>query len=550
MWKGRAVASLAFHVRNALGDIQAAYNFIPGQKLPGAIRHGTRAAVRHGRESARTRPTVTDKTIPVAGKQVPIDDFIKSAEKEGVLGAGQFGREMQQLMSKGGERVGRVGGRVTRGRRAMERWTTARENAMRLGSYKTALDGGLSPEQAAAFANKVHIDYGNLSQTERVLLRRAMPFYTWTARSLPLAAETLVQRPGKYANFEKLRQEIGNTYSDLDEDGRRERMTEAVMRSLPMVVKFGDNDAQAVGWSSPATLLNWGFPSELGRQGWGMVNPLIKSPVEWRANRNLITQADIEGDRPLVAAPSFVKHLPDDLKRALDVEPNFTDPRSGKKTWAWRGRADWAYDQLMLGWYGQAAGLAGSGRQPGQTKSSAIAAIFGARVDPLSGTLAERAKQAPLREAREKLERRRSILNQLGIKAENATPEYKRLNAQITALDQQLGKKKAKAKKPAGFGAAAAASAAAAGVRRQRQGVRRRRQGVLDGLTAEQKTGPEHDPLSTAGQRNPRSTRTRGSQAGDRRGSRVSPRTARYGDVNPATGGRPERGGLYMARPT
>ncbi len=55
---------------------------------------------------------------------------------------------------------------------------------------------GYNPEQAGQIINKVHFDYGNLTEFEKKFMRRVFPFYTFMSRNIPLQAETLLTKPG------------------------------------------------------------------------------------------------------------------------------------------------------------------------------------------------------------------------------------------------------------------------------------------------------------------------------------------------------------------
>lgn len=457
------ISTLGFHLRNMISDINQSYLVTPGHKLPGNIKQATTAAVRAHQQGKQWRPTTSDKTIKIAGKDVPVDDFLKGARRENVLDSGFSGRELTDLAGAGDERVEKVrkgGGKVGR---ALTRTMTSRENLMRLATYKSGLDQGLTQADAATVANKIHIDYGDLSEFERRLMRRVFPFYTWTARSLPLAAETFVKTPGKYATVEKLRKEIGKTTTGgTSEDDQRGAMTEAVQRGYPVNV-----GGKAIGLGLPQTLINElptgvskqdliDYQKELGRFAAGMTNQLLRAPSEWHFGVNAVTRAEIEkSDRPLVAAPAWVQRLPKAVKAKLDVTPpqgkgergsGYVDSKTGKPAWAWRGKADWTYDQLMLGLVGQAAAVPNMGRSQ-TTTMQALAAIAGVRVDPLNKVMKERATSQALRDEKVKLDRRAGILNQAGINADNPTPEYQRLRKRIRELDGALTKKKPKAAK-------------------------------------------------------------------------------------------------------
>ena len=472
VWKRRAIASLAYHVRNAIGDIHQHYvaTETPAWRIPTNLREGYRAARRAGQQgrlrSVEDLHRATDQTVTVAGKAMHVDDFLAMARKHGVLDAGYISRELRDLGASSAQRATRIGGRVperlqkipgakaagrklSRAGENLERYSSNRENMTRLATFKAGLDRGLTEREAGELANRIHVDYGDLSETERIALRRAFPFYTWTARSIPVTARAYVQRPGKFANLEKIREETGAAFTGQSEEQQRGRMTAAVQRQLPFVVKIAGKPV-ALSFSAPATLLNTmptGLSSsalsswlEENRRFWaGMLSPLARGGGEWTSGTNFVTRKQIEDKRrPLVAAPAWVDKLPDEVKSALDVTDKFKDPKTGKTTTGWRGQADWAYDQLMLGWYGQLAGVVGSGRQPAQSKVAAGAGLLGARVDVLGKAESAYAQQQRIYDRLDKIDRRLGIMQQQGITAVNATPEYRRLLDERNALNKQL----------------------------------------------------------------------------------------------------------------
>jgi hypothetical protein len=179
----------------------------------------------------------------------------------------------------------------------------------------------------------------------------------------------------------------------------------------------------------------------------------VKDSFEWRTGKNLVTRADIENaDRNvLTAAPSWVGHLPDRLKQALDITPpaktagasgGYTDKQSGRPSWGWRGKADWTYDQLMLGFLGQGAQLGGQGRSQATTEQS-VGSLLGARIDPVTKTMRDRAAKQANKGEVDKLKRKLKILNEQNINADNPTPEYTALRKRYNALTT-TGKKATK----------------------------------------------------------------------------------------------------------
>jgi hypothetical protein len=452
-WKRVATASLAFHVRNLIGDVQAGY-YAPGAGgAIGKIPAATRAVARTSQQARMLRPPATNATIRVAGRQVGLDEFLKGARDNGVLDAGIIAREVREI---GAElpRTRARGGRTAvtraarRGGRAVDRWLTNRENIMRLAAYKHGLDRGMKPAEAADMANLFHIDYTELSRTERAFMRRAMPFYTWSARSLPVAGLTLIQKPGKFANLEKLRQDISIGLTGEDEETLRERQPEFVARQLPVTVRVGGSD-YAVSASIPATLLNeipadtdiGAYLDEISHFGVGMITPLVKAPTELYFNQSAFTKRPVEDEeRPLTPAPQWISLAPEWVQRMTGAVPDYRDPTTGRRVWGWRGRADW-FTRQVPGLPQQVSAAAAGGR-PGQEQLPTPAAIGsqlgGVRLDKLGAETAKRAAAARERESLAALERRAGALNQRGVNSDNPTPEYRRLRQQINALEKRL----------------------------------------------------------------------------------------------------------------
>lgn len=501
-WKSLAIGSPAFHIRNLIGDLHTASYEQPFLKVAGmatpmgsagrtirrqsalgrVVRPGEAGQVtkfQRGLRKVGLGAPGAHATIKVAGHRMPLDDFIKQAREDGMIDAGYVGAELHDLAASAQEVQAGAGKlKVTKPRgaaRTLARWSRNRENTMRLATYKGMLDKGHSRAEARRIANELHIDYAHLSPLEKAAMRRVFPFYTWTARTLPLTAKKFVTRPGKFAAFESLLQESAKA-AGLTPEQARAKMTAATQRQLPLTIKVpGVKDPVAVSWSDPMTLLGSlptgkDFPAEARRLAVGMVTPAFKWSAEPLANRNLATMQDIEG-KHLVTAPSEIVEavergmVPESIQRRLKIIPpkgsipgkpnvGYVDFKTGKPAWGWRGGADYVHDQLLLGLGGQVAGLLGSGRSPTQGKGQAIAGLAGARTDVLDAKAAKYAQQAPLRKERDTLYSRRDTLHEGGIDAAHPNPEFKRIQKRINELNKTLSPRPAKKKKPAagGFG--------------------------------------------------------------------------------------------------
>jgi len=74
-------------------------------------------------------------------------------------------------------------------------------------AYKTLKDGG-TIQDAIDRVMKYHFDYDDLSSFERSVMRRIVPFYTWTRKNFPLMLEQMAQKPTKFTRFYQLKNEV------------------------------------------------------------------------------------------------------------------------------------------------------------------------------------------------------------------------------------------------------------------------------------------------------------------------------------------------------
>lgn len=347
----------AFHARNFIGDVHNAYLGQPAYKLPGHLVQSGKALLALGRdEKAQRELGKTAKpvkgTVTIDGKKVSYHELAQEAADVGAIRSGFTARELYDLLNveaKGAKHVRktRLGQKATAAGQNVKRAMQAREDNPRLATYIAARKRGLGPEAASRAVAKQHFDYANLTEFERKYARRALPFYTFSARDIPLQITTLLTKPGKYANYAKLQAEAAQA-AGLPANWQ-DGLSDYQKRNAPIPVKWkGKTLILSVG-GLPLTDLNE-FPTTLDptrlmaewlQRGASMVNPIIKDPAEIWANYSTFFRDQIrKTNQPLVNAPAFVAGFPDDLKRKLHVVKR-VDKRTGKTVWKWDAMADY-----------------------------------------------------------------------------------------------------------------------------------------------------------------------------------------------------------------
>jgi hypothetical protein len=425
-WKRLATGTPGFHIRNAIGDTQMAFN-AQGARVPrnaatatGLLKRQTvrDAAARKELVPGQTLPKTT-KTVKIRGERVNVDDLLDEMMGQGVLRSGYIGRELEELQHGAGGSTAAVAGGSTKQelraernaegrarslrrsvsesapRRAMKnagrsinRGFQNREDLMRAATYLYGRKNGLSKQEAADLSMAFHIDYGDLTKFERSL-RRAAPFYTFSARALPMHVKTLLKTPGRIAGIEKARVELSQAFG-LPDDWEGD-VSEFKQRSIPFGVHAGGENV-ALDASLPVNMLNElpvssnpkDYAEEWLRFGGGLLTPAAKIPIEVATKSSLTFRKPIENPyHKYTAAPKWAVDLPDKLKKQLDIVDDRVDPRTGKKGAGWNVWTNY--------WVSQVPGIAYQLRQvtsegslqSGRHGWQKAAGVVGVKADPI-----------------------------------------------------------------------------------------------------------------------------------------------------------------------
>jgi hypothetical protein len=479
-WKRLATGTPGFHIRNAIGDTQMAFN-AQGARVPtnavtatGLLKRQTArdAAARKELIPGQTLPKTT-KTVKIRGEKVNVDDLLDEMMGQGVLRSGYIGRELEELQHGAGGSTAAVAGgstkqelraeRAAEGRarslrrsvsesaprramknagRSINRGFQNREDLMRAATYLYGRKNGLSKQEAADLSMAFHIDYGDLTQFERGM-RRVAPFYTFSARALPMHVKTLLKTPGRIAGIEKARVELSQAFG-LPDDWEGD-VSEFKQRSIPFGVHAGGENV-ALDASLPVNMLNElpvsaspkDYAEEWLRFGGGMLTPAAKIPIEAATGSSLTFRKPIQPDyHNYTAAPKWATKLPEKLKKQLDIVDDRVDPRTGKKGAGWNVWTNY--------WVSQLPGLAYQFRQvttegslqSGRHGWQKVAGVVGVKADPIDPATA---RIGELFERRNKIQHTLTSLGDRGQKGGKSSkyPEVVKLTKELARIDYTI----------------------------------------------------------------------------------------------------------------
>lgn len=288
-----------FHARNAMSN--AWLCFLGGLKNPQRVAEATRIQ-RYDSAISRGK-SVKDFTIRLHGKAYKASELTKMGKESGVLNRGWFGAEVgetieHRIMSQAGikpkvtgvvEQTKRIAGTATNvGRRV----GNAVENNARFSLFLDQINKGIDVGSAARHTKKFLFDYGELTQWEKQVMKRVIPFYTWMRKNIPLEVEQMLKQPGKFSMANKVKEAVESLSKRPDEKYLPDWMREKEMyvrlpyespdKPLYMNPDFAFQDLAKLS-SNPAVLREW----------MASLSPAIKFPFEVMANYNFFFGREI-----------------------------------------------------------------------------------------------------------------------------------------------------------------------------------------------------------------------------------------------------------------
>lgn len=306
----------AHHIRNALGD--TFMNWLAGVNNPGVYTDALKVMrAQHGRYKAientseLTGYDVVQKAIERSkniangvknrgdqvvfsmknGQHVTSDMIYASAFKRGILPTTNMLEDIPEEDASLLKALslspfnGRVRGWINDA-------TEGREHFIRLAHYidvlrKSSGDFEKASENAANIVRRWHPDGSDLTDFERRVVRRLLPFYSWTRKATPLMIESIAMHPLKVTAYNKAMYALQVSNSQGDISGTTWEQPFPVDQLFPDWLRNKGIGPQ-LGSGGSYTIVNPSNPvldvvDQLSDPGFaltGMLNPALKIPLE------------------------------------------------------------------------------------------------------------------------------------------------------------------------------------------------------------------------------------------------------------------------------
>lgn len=441
-YKGIQYGNLAFHLRQIPGDVQLGSLAMAGHKTPFyAGRSGRQLTAVGKREEKILAAKTPQERIKAAtrGAQSKRGREGLEAVERGAVRSGFLNRDVgQETLRTTGSTAARTTARGVKGRlgRGFKRMVANREDLFRGGTYARERKKGVSPEHAAKQTSKYHFDYGHMTDTERKVLRRIYPYYTFPARNIPHQIRQYVKNPRKYANFEAARQEALQS-AGLNRNDMTNRQDQAASFPIPT----GKGKAVAVDFGSPVQDLQKASPRKLQGRVVTSLNPAIGALFDTVYNQEAFTGKKINDVRyPLQKGPEYLKALPSGLKKRLGIVEDYIDPRTQKKTVGVPGPLNYALKKLSFGVAGSAM-RAGTLPSQGGSKLTRAGTFLGFPSTPINKTSGVSNELDTYYKRSQDISRQLAALRQRG-KSQTEEPNIHtyRLGREKKALEEKIKK--------------------------------------------------------------------------------------------------------------
>lgn len=189
----------------------------------------------------------------------------------------------------------------------------------RVAPYLFLREKGFSMEEAAKQVKKMQFDYSHLAPFERRVLKRAIPFYSFSRRLASLTADELIQRPG--GAFSRTFRELATTRDD--DPTTPAHIREGFAFPVPASIDDGTKSYMTGLGLAQENIID--LMNRPMKGAFGMMTPMAKVPIEQVTGQSLFF------DKPLAELNPSMGQAVANIQQAAGVEKEDTNPyRFGK----------------------------------------------------------------------------------------------------------------------------------------------------------------------------------------------------------------------------
>ena len=307
IWKGSVTGYFpAFHGKNALGGVFN--NYIAGVKNP--LRYGQANKLMAG----------SDDIIKLGGKEWTYKQLKNLMLERGAIGSqgyldvfSDIQKTIKTVPDKGAKKI------LSKIPEVPQKTMNIVETQLRGALFIDRLKKGDNIGDAIKQVFKYHFDYAPEAFTpfERNVMKRLVPFFTWSRNNIPLQLTEMYRQPGKYANISKTLRTLEGDKKDV------EHLPEYMQKGFP--IKIGEKKGLSqylYGMGLPVEDINKLGTSEF----FSRISPPIKVPIELATGKHFYFDSKLED---VDTAPKMVKNAPAPIKKIFKSLVDYNE-KTGK----------------------------------------------------------------------------------------------------------------------------------------------------------------------------------------------------------------------------
>lgn len=314
-----------FHVRNYMSGMIQNYETLGVQSLnPKNIAIGQKIAYLMG-----SGKKIPDSVVTLAGKETKLSKIMKPLVDR-FSGDTFYNNDFNMALKSGNELKTAVGF-FTKGRLGETIKTAglgeegipfkvARsvgqfiEHQQKATAYVTALGQGKSVKDALKLAENAGFDYRMLTRFESQIMRRLVPFYSFTRFNIGLQMKTLGENPQRINHVLKFFENIGEKPTQEEKEGLPDYIKESIGIKLPDTTEGLKQYISSFG--TPIEAFTNLFNKDVILNTISQMNPTIKTPIELGIGKDSFRKKDLQD---VYTAPEY-SSAPQIVKDLLDIK--------------------------------------------------------------------------------------------------------------------------------------------------------------------------------------------------------------------------------------